>query len=103
MRTKTTVLLVLLICGGCARFSTKQTDTRTEYDETGKATATTSVTTVAKASTFLSAKSDLANWKAKQTETTQGAEVGNLSQSSSGTNVVDVLNALAGVIGAIPK
>jgi hypothetical protein len=102
MRTKTTALLVLLACG-CARFSTKQTDTRTEYDETGKATATTAVTTVAKASTFFSARSDLANWKAKQTETTQGAEVGNLSQSSSGTNVVDVLNALAGVIGAIPK
>jgi len=75
------VMLACLAVSGCANFSTVQTDRR--FDESGN--VTTEVTTKAKATTFFASKSSLANWKASQTEKTQGAEVGTLEQEASGT------------------
>jgi hypothetical protein len=85
---------------GCARFSTTQSDIRYD-DETG--TPLTAVTTKATAWTLFSSKSELANWKATQTEEQQGAEVGSLVQQSTGTNTVAALQAIAQIVSALPK
>jgi hypothetical protein len=95
-------LIALFFClalSGCARFSTVQTDT--SYDEHDKPTR--SVTTRAKASTFFTSRSALANFKASQTDKTQGASVGSLTQESSGTNAVRVIEGLARIAEALPK
>lgn len=99
MKTKITVALIALALVGCARFSTKQTDM--SYDESGKPQR--SVTTRASAYTVFSANSKLAQWKASQTDKTQGATVGGLEQSSTGTNAVLVMDRIARIVEALPK
>ncbi|MEI7733723.1 MAG: hypothetical protein WCO56_29430 [Verrucomicrobiota bacterium] len=64
----------LTLAAGCARFSTTQTDTSYENGRPAR-----EITTHATASTIFAGKSVLANWKASQTDKTQGASVGNLS------------------------
>jgi hypothetical protein len=96
---KTALLGLLISAAGCARFSTTQTDT--SYDNQGKPTR--SVTTKAKASTFGTSKSSLANFKASQTDKTQSAAVGALTQEASGTNAVAVIQGLARIAEALPK
>lgn len=83
------LLLLLPALTGCARFSTTQQDLRYDAGQ-----PTTAITTKASAFTLFSARSDLARWKASQTEKSQGAEVGGLSQQG-GTNTAATLNALA--------
>lgn len=91
------VLIATPLClSGCARFSTVQTERR--YDQ-GKLTA--EITTRAASATFFEAKSSLAKWKATQTEKSQSAEVGGLSQDSSSTNLVNVLGHVEGIIKAV--
>lgn len=74
-----------LICGlslslvGCARFTTNQTDASYENGQIVR-----QVTTKAQAVTVFEAKSALANFKASQTDKTQSASVGSLSQESAG-------------------
>lgn len=99
MKTKIPILLCLvLLSGGCmARFSTTQSDERTNK-ETGE---TTKITTKASAWTFNTAKSDLQRWKALQSEKQQGAEVGSLSQQSSSTNMTQALGHLEGILKAL--
>lgn len=86
--------LVLLPIVGCARFGTTQTDN--SYDpETGKLIR--SITTKAASHTFFESKSALAKWKASQTDKTQGAEVGGLSQDAGpGTNTANLVNSAVG-------
>jgi len=84
----------------CARFSTTQTDY--SYDPTTGAKIR-QITTKASAKTFFEAKSSLTTWKATQTDKTQGATVGGLEQASTGTNTVNLLKALAELVGALPK
>lgn len=73
---------------GCAKFITTQEDT--SYDATtGNKTRT--ITTQASARTFFDANSQLAKFKATQTDKTQSATVGTLNQESSGSNAVQVL------------
>lgn len=74
---------------GCASFSTTQTDERTN-ETTGEKTT---VTTRAKSRTFFDSKSKLADFKATQTEKSQSASVGSLSQESSGSNTVNLIEA----------
>lgn len=81
----------LILIAGCARFSTTQIDERTN-EKTGEKTK---ITTRAASSTFFDSRSSLAKWKAAQTEKSQGAEVGGLSQESSGTNAVNLIEAVA--------
>lgn len=91
-------LCALVVAAGCARFSTKQTERR--YDPTsGK--LTTEIVTRAASGTFFESKSSLAKWKAAQSEKSQSAEVGGLSQESSGTNAVQVLGAIAEILKAV--
>lgn len=99
----TTALLILLLLLasallGCARFSTTQTDI--SYDSQGKPQR--SITTRASAHTLFSAKSQLTNWKATQTDKTQGATVGGLSQESTGTNIANIFEAIGrGVVSGL--
>lgn len=81
---------------GCARFSTTQKDIR--YDDQGK--PLTEISTHATASTLFTAKSQLTNFKAAQSEKTQGASVGSLTQESTGTNAVRTLEAIAEILKA---
>lgn len=88
--TVTTVNLII----GCARFSTTQTDV--SY-ENGKPLRT--ITTHAAATTLFEGRSSLANFKASQTDKTQGANVGALSQdSSTTTNTAASLNAIVELV-----
>jgi hypothetical protein len=106
MKKPLRLLPVLLLAGlslfssGCARFSTRQTDLSYENGKPARA-----VTTTAKATTLFSSKSALANFKASQTDKTQSANVGTLSQESADTStniatnvraVVDLLRELKG-------
>jgi len=86
---KTLLILALVLLAGCARFSTKQTDERLEADG-----ATTTITTVASSWTLWSSKSALANFKASQTEKTQGATVGTLNQEATDANTARIIEAV---------
>jgi len=78
---------VLLLSSACAGFRTVQTDYSYE-PTTGKVIR--KITTRAKSTTFFDSKSNLAKWKASQTDKTQGAEVGGLLQESTATNLVTI-------------
>lgn len=86
-----TLTLLALSLVGCARFTTIQTDASPERTITTRATAWT----------FGTSRSALANFKASQTDKTQGASVGSLAQESSGTNVVQALQAIDSILGKI--
>ena len=81
MKTNLVLVCLIPVLVGCARFVTIQTDVSPER----------TVTTKASAWTFGTSKSALANFKASQTDKTQGASVGSLAQESSGTNAVEFM------------
>jgi len=85
--------IAILLCG-CARFHTKQTDVTSGTN--------TTTTTEVSATTFWSAKSDLAKFRAFQSAKSQSATVGELSMSAT-NNAVEMLNALANILNAMPK
>ena len=89
----------LLFSPGCSSFRTVQTDERINA-KTGEKTK---ISTKATSRTFFDSKSALTSFKAAQTEKSQGASVGSLNQESAGTNAVNTLNALKGVLEAVPK
>lgn len=92
-----TCLLSLNFFTGCARFSTKQVDLRTDA-QSGE---TTKITTKASAFTFFDAKSKLANFKANQTDKTQGASVGALEQDATSANALEALKAIESIAKSI--
>lgn len=73
---------ILPVLAGCSMFITSQRDVR-EGNETAITTRTVSWT-------LFTSKSDLANFKVTQTEKTQSANVGTLSQTSSEPDVSKV-------------
>lgn len=83
-------LLLSACLTGCAYFGTTQTDL--SYGADGKPQR--QVVTKAKAWTLFSARSKLAQWKATQTDKSQGATVGGLEQQS-----IDTTTNLAVLIG----
>jgi hypothetical protein len=85
--------MMVFLFGGCSTFRTTQEDSRTN-EKTGE---TTTVKTSVSSTTFFDSRSALANFKATQTEKSQGAAVGSLNQESSATNTV---NLIEGVVGA---
>lgn len=88
-------LLPILLLSGCAQFRTIQTDV--SYDNKGSPQRT--ITTRVSAATFLDAKSALTSFKANQTDKTQAANVGSLSQESqSSTNLANNLKAVGELI-----
>lgn len=93
MKTPLLCILPVILLLGCARFSTRQSDIRKEWWEGTNQFSTTEIITKASSYTLFSSKSDLANFKATQTEKSQGASVGSLIQQG-GTNAVEVLREL---------
>jgi hypothetical protein len=87
------VIPLLIMLGGCARFNTTQKDVR--YDDR------TEVTTKATAWTLGTSKSALTNFKATQTDKTQGASVGTLNQDTASTNAVAALEAIGRIIDSV--
>lgn len=90
--------VILFALTGCSRFSTSQSDTSYEQGKPSR-TITTRVT----AHTFFDARSELSKFSASQTDKTQGAKVGSLSQTSSGTNAIEVLKQMTELAKALPK
>lgn len=99
---RTTVPLLLALCilpatvllGGCARFSTSQSDLR--YNEDGS--PSTAIVTKARATTLFSSK-QLTQWKASQTDRTQGATMGTEMQGA--TNAAATITALESLIKTV--
>lgn len=92
--------IVSITIVGCSRFSTQQKDE--SYDSEGRPMR--AISTKASAYTFFSGKSALTQFKASQTDKTQGATVGNLTQDGGQTNQVsDIVKAVTegAVAGAI--
>ena len=87
------LLFATLMCTGCASFNTTQTDERQLPDG-----SYTKITTRASSRTIFTSKSDLANFKAQQTEGQQSATVGSLGQTSNGTNAVEALKSLDSIL-----
>jgi len=83
------------VVSGCASFKTVQIDERNEQTGEGR------IETRVAARTLFTSKSTLTQFKATQTERSQGAEVGGLTQQSSGTNAVRALEALDSILGKI--
>ena len=85
---------------GCAGFGTTQQDI--EYWTNGLPRRKT--TTYARSHEFFDSKSTLSHWKASQSEKSQTASVGSLSQETSGSNAVQVLRIVVeGAAGAAAK
>jgi hypothetical protein len=78
-------VLTSIFVVGCANFNTKQIDR--SYNEKGQLIR--EIVTQASANTLIESKSQLANFKASQTDKTQNATVGSLSQDSNATNSVN--------------
>ena len=93
---KITIPLLMLALVGCARFKTTQIDERKAPNG-----ESTKISTTVEASTLFTSRSQLANFKATQTEKSQGASVGSITQESSGTNAVRALEALDSILGKI--
>lgn len=89
-----TSLVAVVLLAGCARFSTSQTDKTLASD--GKPAKQT--ITKSSAFTLFTSKSQLANFKALQTDKTQSTSVGALTQESSGTNAVAALQAIGEIL-----
>lgn len=92
---KTLLLIPLIALTGCASFTTKQKESRNETE------GTVEISTTVKARTLWESKSQLSNFKASQTEKTQGASVGTLSQESNGTNTVEALKSIERILQSV--
>lgn len=90
----------LVILTGCAGLVTEQSETT--YDTTGKIILGVKTTKVS-AHTMFDSKTELSKLSVSSTDKTQSSKVGTLSQESSGTNTVSMIEALAKLVGAIPK
>ena len=89
---KKIIVITIAVAGlaGCARFNTTQKDLSYEQGKPSR-----EITTRATAYTFFAGKSSLATWKASQTDKTQGASVGNLSQeANAGTNLNSLVESV---------
>ena len=84
-----TMALIVLALSGCAQFRTDQTDESTTSPE---GIETRKVTTRATARTFAAGKQALSNWKASQTDKTQGASVGSVNQESDASALMGALS-----------
>ena len=91
---KIPLLLLLIVPAlffvGCASFTTEQTDTSKENENGTERTITTRATS----RTFFESKSELAKFKASQTDKTQSASVGSLSQEATASNLVQTVRVV---------
>lgn len=88
--------ILALSAGGCARFSSYQEQTRLDGTMVKQRQSVT---------TFFDGKSEIAKLRASTTDKTQGLTVGGLSEETSGTNAVNLVEnitraAVSAAIGA---
>jgi len=83
-------VLLVVLAAGCARFKSEITERTKEGG---------SKITLVKASTLFESKSDLAKFKALQTDKTQSIGIGSLGQESNATNVVRSLELINAILG----
>lgn len=83
-----TITGALIVSAGCARVTTHQTDITTTHED---GTESREITTKASGTTFLAGKQTLANWKASQTDKTQGASVNGLAQEADASNLAKAI------------
>ncbi len=81
---KLSVLFLALVLCGCATYTTKQTDISDKR----------AITTEVSVRTFWDSDSALANSNATQTDKSQSAKLGGLSQTSTSTNVTEQMEIL---------
>ena len=81
--------LLLVLSSGCARF----TSTVTERELSD---GTVERVTVVKVSTLMDSKSELAKLSSGQTEKSQKVSIGSLTQESSATNAVNLVESVVG-------
>jgi len=86
-------LSLLLLCG-CAHFSTVQE--RTLIDGTKE-------TTNVRIFTFFDANNQVGKLRTTMTEKSQGIGVGNISENSTSTNVVEILRLVGNILATMPK
>jgi hypothetical protein len=89
-----TLLSLLVLAVGCARFVSSQTETAPDGAQR--------VTRVA-VTTFFDAHNDLAKLRASTTDKTQTLSVAGLSENASSTNAVAILGHVAAILGAAAK
>lgn len=89
MKTLILIAMMALMAGwsGCARFSSHQEQTMPD----GSTKEQRQVMW-----TFFDGKSEVAKLRASTTEKTQGLSVGNISEETSGTNAVDLVERVVG-------
>jgi len=90
MKKSLATIWLAIFCLGCSTFVTTQLDERFNPTTGEKTTIRTRVA----AKTFWEAQAALANFKASQTEKTQGATVGSLNQEANSTNAIRAIDAL---------
>lgn len=83
-----TLAILVVLCSGCAQFSTNQTDVTTTAPD---GTETRTITTRASGRTFAASRQALATWKATQTDKSQGASVGGLNQEADASELTKAL------------
>lgn len=89
------LLLSTALLTGCATYETTQIDKSITTDPKTLLSTTREVSTTVKARTFWDAKSELAKFRASQTDKTQSTSVGSLSSESTSTNVNAILESVA--------
>lgn len=88
------LLLVLFAFSGCARLSSRQTETQLLV---GTNIVTTRITKLT-VTTLWDAHSEVAKLRSTTTDKTQGLTVGGLVEGSSGTNTVQALKHLDSIL-----
>jgi len=86
--------LIAMMLSGCAHFSSQQVETAKDG---------TQRTTTIRVFTFLDSKSELSRLRAQTTDKTQGMTLAGLSDTSSSTNLVAVLQLIAAISGSAIK
>jgi hypothetical protein len=85
-------LVPVLLVFGCARFHTTQTDY--SYDGTN-GVPTRKIVTRISVTTLLEANSEVSKINATQTDKSQGAKVGSISQTANSTNLPAIFGAMS--------
>ncbi len=94
MKRIISILLLALVTGGCAQFSSRQVETAAD--------GTTRETRI-RVYTLFDANSDLTKLRASTTDKTQGMSLAGLSESASSTNFVEILRLIATIAAATAK
>lgn len=87
--------LAVMALTGCAYMSTQQ-----NHETTDAAGVLTKTTTSTRTYSVFAANSDVTKLRTTQTDKTQGMSVAAVGQDTPGTNIVQVLNALGGLLQA---